>query len=320
MGRGTSAESYGETAVGVYSESAGSFDPTNFVASDRLFLIGNGTSDQARSNALVMLKNGNTTLNGELAVNGVMSHSSTGNTPNLKLDQGSSSNFARLRLAKDAEPDFWDVAAGGEDNVFNIYLDNAGNALRLHSDYSSGGPNLMSMINGARLTSGGAWTNASDRALKDGFQAVDTDTVLAKVLDLPLSEWSYKREPGVRHIGPVAQDFHAAFALGSGDTSIATVDADGVALAAIQGLHRKLEASAAEHAATVSELKAENLALQEQLAGMQAQVDSLREENARLSAIQARLAAVESALSMLPQKQQGAARLALADQALPGEH
>jgi hypothetical protein len=39
----------------------------------------------------------------------------------------------------------------------------------------------------------------------------------------------------------VAQDFHAAFGLGSDDKFIATVDADGVALAAIQALHRQLE-------------------------------------------------------------------------------
>jgi polyhydroxyalkanoate synthesis regulator phasin len=36
----------------------------------------------------------------------------------------------------------------------------------------------------------------------------------------------------------VAQDFAAAFAVGEDDKHIATVDADGVALAAIQGLYQ----------------------------------------------------------------------------------
>jgi len=45
----------------------------------------------------------------------------------------------------------------------------------------------------------------------------------------------------VRHLGPTAQDFHAAFGLGESERTIATVDADGVALAAIQGLNQKLE-------------------------------------------------------------------------------
>ena len=52
---------------------------------------------------------------------------------------------------------------------------------------------------------------------------------------------NYKHEPGVRRLGPVAQDFHAAFGLGSDDKSISTVDASGVALAAIQGLHQLLQ-------------------------------------------------------------------------------
>ena len=39
-----------------------------------------------------------------------------------------------------------------------------------------------------------------------------------------------------RHRGPTAQDFRAAFGLGEDDTTISTVDAQGVALAAVQGL------------------------------------------------------------------------------------
>jgi hypothetical protein len=38
-------------------------------------------------------------------------------------------------------------------------------------------------------------------------------------------------------MGPMAQDFRAAFGLGVSDELIDSVDPDGVALAAIQGLH-----------------------------------------------------------------------------------
>jgi len=65
---------------------------------------------------------------------------------------------------------------------------------------------------------------------------------------LPLSTWNYKSQnPAVRHLGPMAQDFKAAFNLGESDTGITTVDADGVALAAIQGLGQKVEALRAEN-------------------------------------------------------------------------
>ena len=47
-------------------------------------------------------------------------------------------------------------------------------------------------------------------------------------------------------MGPMAQDFYAAFGLGADDRHIVTVDADGVALAAIQGLRDMLREKDAE--------------------------------------------------------------------------
>ena len=94
---------------------------------------------------------------------------------------------------------------------------------------------------GAFLNSGsGTWISISDRNLKKDIEAIDAAEVLDKVADMPISEWTYTTQDGVRHIGPMAQDFHEAFGLGTTDTGIATIDADGVALAAIQGLNKKL--------------------------------------------------------------------------------
>jgi hypothetical protein len=81
----------------------------------------------------------------------------------------------------------------------------------------------------------------SDRNAKEQFKPVNARDVLAKVVGLPISEWQYKTQSGARHIGPMAQDFREAFALGRDDKHITSVDADGVALAAIQGLNEKLE-------------------------------------------------------------------------------
>ncbi len=75
---------------------------------------------------------------------------------------------------------------------------------------------------------------------------MDPEAVLAKVAALPISAWNYKADRESRHVGPMAQDFKAAFDLGTDDRHIATVDADGVALAAIQGLNRKVEVQALE--------------------------------------------------------------------------
>jgi hypothetical protein len=84
-------------------------------------------------------------------------------------------------------------------------------------------------------------TETSSREAKKGFESVDGLSVLEKVAALPISEWSYKVDnPGVRHLGPMAEDFHAAFGLGKTDKGITSVDTSGVALAAIQGLNQKL--------------------------------------------------------------------------------
>ncbi len=65
---------------------------------------------------------------------------------------------------------------------------------------------------------------------------MDAEVVLAKVAELPIQRWRYKGADASAHMGPVAEDFHAAFGLGGDERYIGTVDADGVALAAIQAL------------------------------------------------------------------------------------
>jgi trimeric autotransporter adhesin len=95
--------------------------------------------------------------------------------------------------------------------------------------------------NGAHLTTGGVWTNGSSRGFKEGFSRIDSGAILDRVLTLPVLQWRYKGEDASLHLGPIAEDFKAAFGLGGDERYIGTVDADGVALAAIQGLNRKLE-------------------------------------------------------------------------------
>jgi hypothetical protein len=81
----------------------------------------------------------------------------------------------------------------------------------------------------------------SDRNAKERFTPVNTRDVLKRLASIPISTWTYTNAGGIRHIGPVAQDFAAAFAVGEDDKHIATVDADGVALAAIQGLNELVQ-------------------------------------------------------------------------------
>jgi trimeric autotransporter adhesin len=105
---------------------------------------------------------------------------------------------------------------------------------------------------GAQLAADGtSWAVISDRNVKKDFAPLDGRRILEKLAALPITQWHYQWEaPEVTpHIGPMAQDFKAAFYPGTDDKSITTQEADGVALAAIQGLNQKLEETRAENAA-----------------------------------------------------------------------
>ncbi|MFE5736328.1 tail fiber domain-containing protein [Streptomyces celluloflavus] len=77
--------------------------------------------------------------------------------------------------------------------------------------------------------------------------AVNGYAVLEAVAALPVSTWRYLWEPeDVRHLGPMAQDWHAAFGFNQDDTTIPVVDGLGVALVCVQALHRRVEELTAE--------------------------------------------------------------------------
>lgn len=98
---------------------------------------------------------------------------------------------------------------------------------------------FLQTTTGAFLSSGGVWTNNSDRYRKSDFTPVDEREILDQIAQMPIASWRYKADQrGVRHVGPTAQDFRAAFGLGEDDKHISTVDAEGVALAAIQALYQ----------------------------------------------------------------------------------
>ncbi|MBU1707996.1 tail fiber domain-containing protein, partial [bacterium] len=85
-----------------------------------------------------------------------------------------------------------------------------------------------------------AWEVLSDSTKKTNRRAVNTQEILTKVAQLPIEEWNFKHQDSRNtHIGPMAQDFYRLFGYGDDDKSISTIDPDGIALAAIQELHKE---------------------------------------------------------------------------------
>lgn len=123
------------------------------------------------------------------------------------------------------------------------------------------------------------WQCSSDRNLKKGIVPIDDREILAKLVALPVSTWVWKTDHhGYRHLGPMAQDFMAAFHLGGDDKAISSTDAQGVALAAIKGLHAELrdrDAKLADQAKQIAALNAKFAAQQERMAAFEALADGL---------------------------------------------
>ena len=108
------------------------------------------------------------------------------------------------------------------------------------------------------------WACSSDRALKTNIRHLDALDVLKRVLSISVTSWSFKGAEPFTHIGPMAQDFKAAFGLGSDDKTISAMDSAGVALAAIQGLNQKLVARDRR----IEQLERTNAAMQRDLAAI----------------------------------------------------
>ncbi|NCC51010.1 MAG: hypothetical protein EOM20_07310 [Spartobacteria bacterium] len=127
---------------------------------------------------------------------------------------------------------------------------------------------------GVNLAPGGnSWSALSDRNMKENFQPIDKRDLLERLSQIAVTTWNMKSQnPAIIHIGPMAQDFHAAFGVGEDEHYITTSDADGVALAAIQGLYDIMQEKDAEITALRIEKNNEINALQSRLAALEALV------------------------------------------------
>ena len=111
--------------------------------------------------------------------------------------------------------------------------------------------------------------------MKRNIRPVDGKDILSKLAHIPISRWSYKaQDPQIEHIGPMAQDFYSAFGLGEDDKHISTIDPDGVALAAIQGLYEMVQEKDAQIAAQQQQI----VTLESRLAALEALILSRAQE------------------------------------------
>jgi hypothetical protein len=219
------------------------------VASDVQATVGGGAFNEATGNNATVAGGSGNEASGLLHAtvgggsdNAASGSSATvpGGTQNVALGDFS---FAAGRRAK---ADHQGAFVWADSGNFNFHSTSQ-NQFRVRS---TGGAQFVSAIDpldggttaGVQLApGGGSWSSLSDAASKRAVEPVSGREVLRKLDSVPVSTWSYKAQGSdVRHIGPMAQDFARVFGVGEDTRHITSIDADGVALAAIKGLARQL--------------------------------------------------------------------------------
>ena len=151
-----------------------------------------------------------------------------------------------------------------------------------------------------------SWTCASSRELKENYEAVDGEDVLARLRGVPVTTWNMVgADPGVRHLGPVAEDFWRAFELGLGETAIGLGDIDGVTFAAAQALEartRELRRAQEETSSRTEEVVRATAALETRTDELEAALEELRLLRAERVALEARVEKLEKRTRASPKR------------------
>ncbi len=89
IGTGVKAGSFSEIAIGTYNTNPTAASTSVIDTTDRLFVIGNGTDANTLSDAVIVLKNGNTRINGTLTAKGLTYPTSDGTAGQVLTTDGS---------------------------------------------------------------------------------------------------------------------------------------------------------------------------------------------------------------------------------------
>jgi hypothetical protein len=250
---------------------SGNVSTNGNIATTASITAGGVTAEALLSNGVIMASGilysngvtsgGNVIVTGNISATGTMSTAGLTSSGNVTVNPSATLNFGSTTRQM---INLWGTSfgLGIQDNMsyfrsggnFSWYQNGIHNST---TGNAGGGLTLMS-LSSTELRVNGTFVSASDRNKKENFAEIDSRQILEMVANLPIQYWNYiADESKVRHIGPMAQDFHAAFNIGPDDKHITTVDADGIALAAIKAL------------------KAENDALKSEFVTLQARLERL---------------------------------------------
>lgn len=209
--------------------------PTSSIDINASGFVGIGTASPSTN--LHVLSSGSGTIDGKVTI-----QNSSGTTSPRELLELNNNGQALFFLKDTTQTPRWAIGTLGSSWV----VDNQAHAGTEMTLDQNGNATFLGTVNGS-----------SSRDVKMNFAALAPKEALSRISSLPISTWSYKADgPGVRHLGPMAEDFFQAFGLGMDDKHIAFTDESGVALLALQGLNQVVQEKDKEIADLKSRIEA----------------------------------------------------------------
>ncbi|MBX7153659.1 MAG: hypothetical protein K1X91_01770 [Bacteriodetes bacterium] len=254
------AGGYIDTASGLYSVVTGGYSNTasgsystvlggngNLSSTSYASIIGGGSNTASATYSTVLGGNGNTASASYSIVGGF------GSTAN-GLYNFTFGNSVDPTVTENYRVYFFEPT---NDGFFGVNREDLDFPIHVGTNTTNG--------NGARLTTGGVWTDGSSRTFKDRFATLDSASMLQKVKGLDLRGWFYKKTQEY-HISPFAEDFREAFGTGVLDNAeshkyLAALDVAGVALYSSQQLIKQNE----QQESRIKELENKNAQLESRL-------------------------------------------------------
>ncbi|WP_226023380.1 tail fiber domain-containing protein [Halomicrobium salinisoli] len=311
-GKATVAGGNGNTASGQESTVAGGY--TNAASGNYSTVAGGSGNTASGLKSAVAGGTSNTAGAQESAVGGGYNNAASGQYSAVPggINNAASGDYAfaggRRAKANDVGAFVW---ADSQSSDFASNTDYNSSGVTGSDTFHARAQNGVRFVTAGGTTfldgNGGGWNTTSTKAAKTNFQSVDPENALEGVQSLDIATWEYKDDDGeglgVEHMGPVAEDFDEAFGLGDSDEYINSINADGVAFAAIQGLAERLRRTSdrvAELESTADSLRGDVDDLESEVDDLAAENDDLRAENDELrdrcDDLEERLAAVEARL------------------------
>jgi hypothetical protein len=289
MGSGTVASGGEATAMGASTAASGAFS-TAMGASTQA----QGAASTSMGKQTVASGDYSTTMGYLNAASGYIStamgynNTASGNSSFAAGQSNTASGTGSVALGTRAvaQQDYSFVFNGKTDTTF--YASNSTGSFNV-STPSGGGITFVQAGQDCYMNnSTSGWNCSSDRNLKTAIVPTDGRDVLAKLVAMPVSNWEWKTDgaQGHKHLGPMAQDFKAAFNLGGDDDkAISSTDAQGVALAAIKGLHAELMDRDARLAAQAERIDALRIEKDYQIAELSSNLAAQQQRVAQLEAL-----------------------------------